>query len=110
MDGKKVIISLLFLTISAALIMLFWEQPILLILGLIFVAYGKHLVLPIEKELTWFIIIGFLGAMFENIIIYSGAWYYPQVFFIHIPLWLPFVWGVAGTTGVSFYKGIVEKV
>ncbi len=106
---KKILISMIVLIVSALCIMLFWHIPLLLVALILILAYVKHRLLPIKKELILFLVIGLLGATFENIIIYSGAWYYPQVFFIHIPLWLPFVWGISGTSAVTLYEGIIGK-
>ena len=109
MRVKKILLSFCFLLVTAVLVICLWHWPILLIAGIIFTAYIKHMVLPIKKELLWFILVGFLGSLLENIIIYSGAWHYPQTFFMYVPAWLPFLWGIAGTTAIPLYEGLFTK-
>lgn len=54
----------------------------------------------------YFIVCGLLGSIGESIIIVSGAWSYTDPQLINIPIWLPFLWGIAGTTGIFLYSGI----
>ena len=42
----------------------------------------------------------------EAVVIFSGAWQYTQPQLVSIPLWLPFLWGLAGITIVTSYEGL----
>lgn len=99
----------MFLVLAAVLVILFWRNLLLLSLLIILLAIAKHHFLPIKRELLWFIVIGFLGSSFENFIIYSGAWNYPIQTIMNIPFWLPFLWGISGTTVISLYSALVEN-
>lgn len=97
-----------FLALLAAL--LFWENQILCSLLLIILAGVKHKFSPIKRELVLFVLSGMIGSLMESAMIANGVWFYTQPFFFNLPLWLPFLWGLTGITGITFYKGLQKKV
>jgi hypothetical protein len=70
-------------------------------------AYLKHLFCPIKKELLWFVSIS-LGFFIAEIILVNigGAWTYTQPNIYGVPAWIPFFWGLIGTSMVSVYEGL----
>lgn len=103
---KKLFLSLLICAITIILISLFWRKNLLLIFILLILFFIKHYFLPIKKEIIIYIIFGLIGAFGESLIMFSGAWVYTQIHILNFPLWLPFVWGMAGITGVSIYESV----
>ena len=87
----------------------FWKQSLLLSILLISLAFSRHKIYPLKKELLWFILIGAIGSIGESIVILRGAWSYGQAHLINIPYWLPLLWGLAGTTALTLYQGITDS-
>jgi hypothetical protein len=108
MNTQKTLKSLLFVAFTAICVMFLWESSIL-VLVLIAIAFIKHRILPIKIELPFFIISGILGTVAESFVINKGAWSYAIIGWINFPLWLPFLWGLAGIVGVSLFQGLTEK-
>ncbi len=74
---------------------LMWQRPIVLT-----VCYVAISVLLLTKyhtrgDLVYFFVPFFMGPLGELLPVAFGAWTYSKPLFV-IPLWLPFVWGVAG--------------
>ena len=87
------------------------EQPVILLILLIFIAYAKHKIYPIKKELLWFVFICVGGAIVEVLLVNTGsAWSYSVSQFFGIPIWIPPFWGVAATTIVVMYEGLINKL
>lgn len=89
---------------------LFWNNLFILSTIFILLAILKQVLYPIKKELLWYFLVGFGGAIFEIIIVNIGnGWTYnnPQIF--GIPFWIPLFWGLIGTTSISLYKSITKE-
>src|SRR3990167_1414390 len=96
MNYQKVYICLGVMVLAIICVALFWKYALFLILLLGGLAYLKNLMLPIKKAWIWFIIIGLIGAFGESLIMLGGAWSYSETQILNFPLWLPFLWGLAG--------------
>jgi len=107
MKNKK-IISLITIIIAVLLVLNLWQLPFLLILNLILLAFLKHKFSPIKKELLMFIISAFVGSIGESLIMIGGPWSYASRQIFNFPIWLPFLWGLAGITGITIYQSITE--
>ncbi len=83
-----------------------WENAALLSLLLTAIGYIKHKIIPIKKEFLFFVIGGIIGTVGESLIMNSGPWSYSLENIFNFPLWLPFLWGLAGTLGISLYEAI----
>lgn len=102
----KVFAPLTIMLAAAVSIASLWNYPGALAVALALLAALKHKIFPIKYELGWFIFVGFLGAFAESIIIQAGAWSYASVQIANIPIWLPAIWGLTGTSLVVFYSGL----
>lgn len=109
MDFRKIFFSLTIAVVVMIAVSFLWEQVFILSFVLLTLAYLKHKCFPIKKELICFIVCGMLGSLGESIIILSSAWSYTKSQFINIPLWLPLLWGIAGTTGIVLYSGLSKS-
>lgn len=108
MKIKSIIYVFMFVIIAAISVSLFWKNVFLLCVLLLVIAFIKHKIIPIKKELLFFVIGGLIGSSVESVIMLSGPWSYSLNSIINFPLWLPFLWGLAGTLGISLYQAITE--
>lgn len=107
MNTRKLVISLASIIAGIIAVSLFWRNTQLLIIVVLILAVIKHILTPIKHEVLMFLIMGFIGAGGESIIMHlSGAWAYTSPQLLNIPLWLPFLWGLAGIVSISLYESI----
>ena len=45
---------------------------------------------------------GILGTFIEVVSVNSGVWTYKEQFFLGVPLWLPFAWGLVPAMQIKF--------
>lgn len=109
MNFHKILFSLGVATGEITAVALFWKQPLIIIFISITLAFLKHRVYPLEKEFVLFILGAILGSAGETIAVLGGAWSYTEAQLIFIPIWLPFLWGLAGITGITLYEGFKLK-
>ena len=108
--NNKLFITSGILILASLFLLLLWKNSILLSILLILLAYLKHKLFPIKKELFWFLIIAIGGAVVEIILVNIGqAWNYATQHFFGIPIWMPLFWGVLGTTIVEVYGAFFGK-
>lgn len=106
----KVIISMSILTISLLGELFFWNQVEAFSILLILLAYIKHKIYPIKKELLWYLFICVNGAIVEILLVNFGhGWTYSNPNMFGIPIWIPLFWGLIGTTIVVLYDGLTNK-
>lgn len=89
--------------------LLLWNHVVLFSILLIFLAYIKHKIYPIKKELLWYFLISVGGAFVEIILVNFGhGWRYSNPQFFSIPVWIPLFWGLVGTTTIVLYDGLTN--
>jgi hypothetical protein len=72
-----------------------WRTPVALTALLIVTGVAIYALRP-SRTSAFVYLIGFLfGPLAEAVSIRTGAWEYASPTFLGIPLWLPFVWGIA---------------
>ena len=62
MASRKIILSLLFVVVEIITVSVFWSETFFLAIILMGLAILKHKILPIKRELLWFLVVGTLGA------------------------------------------------
>lgn len=87
-------VVLAFLTLFS--VTLFWEAPAALTMVLIALSIVMLLIWRDKEDLYLYVIAGVSGALAESFAIGFGVWSYTLPDFNGIPVWLPFVWGMAG--------------
>ncbi|MBI2414648.1 hypothetical protein HYV31_02280 [candidate division WWE3 bacterium] len=108
--NRRISYSLAFLFLTTFLILFLWEQVILLLCLLILIAYAKHIVIPIKKELLWFVLISGVGGFTEIILVNFGhMWSYTGPSFLGVPVQMMLFWGVIGTVAVVIYKELISE-
>ena len=108
--SRKFVISFAILLIALLGELLIWNRVVMLSIFLVILAYIKHKMYPIKKELLWFMFISLGGALMEIILVNFGhGWSYAHPDFLGIPFWIPIFWGLVGTTVVVMYEGLVHK-
>lgn len=108
MEKRKTFYSILFIILAIIVVVVFWKNTPLLIASIMLLAIFKHRLIPIKIELLWFVISAFVGAGAESLVMLSGPWSYTNINILNFPLWLPFLWGLAGITGVTLYQGLTQ--
>jgi hypothetical protein len=91
---KELIFELSVYAVLLMLVAILWNTPVILT-----VCYGVMslvilLVWHTKRDLFFYFVAFILGSLGESIAIYFGAWKYSKPFYL-IPLWLPFLWGIA---------------
>ena len=100
--------GIIFLTVL--LTFFFADKPILLSTLIIVVAYLKHLLYPIKKELVWFALVSLGGGITEVFLVNSGSvWVYSISQFMGIPIWIPLFWGTMATAIIVVYNELIRK-
>lgn len=61
-----------------------------------------------KEDFIYFFVPLLFGTFAEIIASYSGAWIYSKPLFI-VPIWLPFLWGIAALGLVKLLKIIAGK-
>ena len=106
---NKLIVSIGFLVFSALSLLFLWKYAFLLSVVLLLTAYIKHRIYPIKKELLWFILLSVGGGLVEILLVQgANAWTYATPHVMGIPVWMPFFWGLVGTTIIVVYEGFLH--
>lgn len=85
------------------------KHSVVLSFMLVLIAYIKHRIYPIQKELAWFMLLSVSGALVEILLVEGAhAWRYETQHIFGIPVWMPIFWGVVGTTIISVYEGFLR--
>ncbi|MCE7897720.1 MAG: hypothetical protein DPW11_01485 [bacterium] len=106
---KLFLIFLIFSLITVTVTMATWKNPIILISLLTLLATIKQSYSPIKRPTLTFIIFGLAGTTMEALIMLAGPWSYALPHLLNFPIWLPFLWGMAGTLSVTLYQAISTK-
>ncbi len=97
---KKLLRAFIYSCILALLtvvsVSLFWKQPVQPTLVLIVISAVMLLVWRSKEDLYLYAVVSISGALAEAVAMISGAWVYPLPAIVGVPIWLPFVWGIAG--------------
>jgi len=108
--NRKLLISVGLLILSLIGELFLWDNVILLSSLLVLMAYVKHKLYPINKEILWYLLICINGAIAEIILVNFGqGWRYTHPDLFGIPLWIPLFWGFVGTTIIVIYESITKK-
>ena len=89
------IFELVVYIICIFLIVLFWQNSFVLFVGILVVSAIIFIKWHEKKDFIYYFVAFFLGTIAEIIAVYSGAWQYTKPFYL-IPVWLSFLWGIAG--------------
>lgn len=104
---KSVVVAAVVALSACFAVVFFWRTQFLLTLVL-FVLAALFLLYRRDKKLAVIYFLGFFcGPTTEIVAIYAGAWHYTQPLFLGIPLWLPFLWGVAALCIGFAYSALV---
>lgn len=98
MKSTKFFGAITFSVIAIALTAYFWRNLPLVTILLAILALMKKNMIPVKHEGFWYFVPFVIGPFFEYLIIFLGSnpWSYVQNNIVNFPLWLPFLWGMAG--------------
>ena len=80
------------ITLASAL----WKHPVILTSGYVLISIIVLIKWHTKADVISFITGAVFGPLGESIAIHYGAWTYSKSILI-IPIWLPLLWGIAGT-------------
>ena len=109
--NKKIIIAAIFIFLLNISTVLFWRQPFLLFCVFIVLAFIKHLLSPIKRELLYFVLAGILGTGSECLVMYIGGnpWNYNNTTILNFPIYALSLWGFAAISFLTLAQGLSEK-
>jgi hypothetical protein len=108
--NRKLIVSISIILIALLGELILWNKVALVSMLLILLAFVKHTIYPIKKELLWYVLICVNGAIIEMILVNFGhGWSYLNPDFFGIPIWIPFFWGVIGTNIIVIYDELIKS-
>ena len=91
---KELLVAFGIYILCVALARFLWHLPIILalcfLLVSIFVLYRWYT----RSNLVFYFVAFVLGPGAEAVAVHGGAWEYSKPFYL-IPVWLPFIWGIA---------------
>ena len=94
-DARKALINAALALTTLLLTSVLWRTPLVLTALLIVTGVAIYALRP-SRTSAWVYVVGFVfGPLAEGVSIRTGAWEYASPTFLGIPLWLPFVWGIA---------------
>lgn len=107
--NRKVIALVTIVLLSTLCVSFLQNYTVLLSIILILIAFGKHRIYPINKELMWFVLI-FVGSTVIEIFLvnFTKAWSYSTPYFFGVPVWAPLFWGLLVTAIIAMYEGPVD--
>jgi len=88
--------SSVFAVLTVVSVSLFWEAPLRLALFLVGISAVFLYFWGNREDVYLYALSAICGALAEAFAIGFNAWAYPLPNIAGIPLWLPFVWGMAG--------------
>ncbi len=92
---KELFFEVILSSIGISLVSLFYKENLLLV-TLIIATWAIGVMFWHTKHDVYLFLIGAItGSIGELIAVHFGAWQYANPTFLGIPIWLPFVWGLA---------------
>lgn len=110
LTNKDLLYSILIIFCACLFLLFFSSYPFILSFLLILLAYFKHKLIPIKKELLWYLVVCIGSVLVEVILVnVGGLWEYSDRHFLNIPIWMAFFWGVIGASIVVIYDKFVNR-
>jgi hypothetical protein len=91
---KELIFELSIYAVLLLSVAAFWDKPVILTVFYGVMSLVILLIWHTKRDLFFYFVALILGSVGESTAIYFGAWKYSKPFYL-IPLWLPFLWGIA---------------
>ena len=102
-------ILIIFIYIIAVILAAFlWMQPYILLLAYIILSAAIFKIWHTKKDFIYFFSAAVFGPLAEMFTSYYGAWTYTKPLFI-IPIWLPFLWGIAALALMRLAQSLTKK-
>lgn len=94
-DSTKALINAALALTTLLLTSVLWRTPVALTALLIVTGVAIYALRPSRTSACVYVVGFVFGPLAEGVSIRTGAWEYASPTFLGIPLWLPFVWGIA---------------
>lgn len=105
---RETLILLLIYALCVLLAGLLWSSPAALLLCYALISFGMLFKWHSKKDLVYYSVAFILGPVGEIFAAQAGAWTYAKPFF-YIPLWLPFLWGVASLFMMRLSEALIKN-
>lgn len=92
----ELVLLLLLYGLCVALASALWAQPAALAACYVLVSILVLLKWHAKADVVSYVVAAVLGPLGEAVVVHYGAWTYAKPILL-IPLWLPLLWGVAGS-------------
>ena len=94
-DARKALINAALALTTLLLTSVLWRTPVALTALLIATGVAIYALRPSRTSACVYAVGFVFGPLAEGVSISTGAWEYASPTFLGIPVWLPFVWGIA---------------
>ena len=94
-DARKALINAALALTTLLLTSVLWRTPVALTALLIVTGVAIYALRPSRTSACVYVVGFVFGPLAEGVSISTGAWEYASPTFLGIPVWLPFVWGIA---------------
>ncbi len=104
-DARKILVASAAITASVLTVFFLWRQPLVASVILLVITALKFSFARVSKEIFWWVLIvvvsGLVEALFVN---FAHAWTYAMATPLGVPVHMPILWGVIGTSILSLYE------
>lgn len=95
-NEREILYETIFYIVGIGSTILFYKNNLLLT-GILFIAWMFAIkIWHDRKDVKIYVISAVFGPVGEIVAIYFGVWSYSNPTLLGIPIWLPFLWGMAG--------------
>lgn len=105
---EKVVAVLVGYVVAVGAVIFLWRAPLMLALMLIGISGMLLFFLRKKKFYVIYLFTAIWGPLTEAVAIGRGVWHYTTQDFLGIPLWLPFLWGMASLVIAYTYEFFLE--
>ncbi len=94
-DSRKALVNAALALGTLLLTSVLWRHPLALTALLVVAGVAIYALRPSRTSACVYVVGFVFGPLAEGLAIRTGAWEYASPSVLGIPLWLPFVWGIA---------------
>jgi hypothetical protein len=91
---RELAIEAIIYVLCILLVSLLWHRPIILFFCYLVISIGALSRWHRRSDVLFYSVAFLLGPTADAVAVYFGAWEYSKPIYL-IPIWLPFLWGIA---------------
>lgn len=105
---QKLFIELIIYALCVALVSILWHRPIVLSLCYVLISIVMLYKWHTKSDVIFYCVAFVAGPVGEFVAVYFGAWEYSKPIYL-IPIWLPFLWGIAALFMKKLSETLITK-